>query len=126
MISKVEAGKKVLEDLIKVPGVEAAVLSTFDGLPLTSTLSSMELEEKIAALTAVLTEVASRTLRELNKGESDWTITYSKDGSGILLTDIKSVGYLSIVFSKNTRLGIVLHEARIAKRKLSQIFSSES
>ena len=121
MAVPLEELKNVISELVRVEGVEGVVISTIDGLPLVSTLGDRDLEERIAALTAVLSEVGARTSVELGKGEPSWISIHSSDGSGVIVLKVADLGYLSVLFSKNTRLGVLLYALKSTKGKLEKL-----
>jgi len=114
----VEAIRRVVEGVTRVSGVEGFVVSSSDGLPLFSSLADKELEEKVAALTAVLSEVGNRASTELGKGEAEWITVNAPDGSGIIYTKLGQIGYLAVLFNKDTRLGVLLYTLRDIKKKI--------
>ena len=114
----VEEIRRIVEGVSKVGGVEGFVVSSSDGLPLFSSLADKELEDKVAALTAILSEVGNRASTELGKGEAEWVTVNAPDGSGIIYTKLGEVGYLAVLFSKDTRLGVLLYMLRDIKKKL--------
>jgi len=116
----VEEIRRIVEGVSKVGGVEGFVVSSSDGLPLFSSLADKELEDKVAALTAILSEVGNRASTELGKGEAEWVTVNAPDGSGIIYTKLGEVGYLAVLFSKDTRLGVLLYTLRDIKKKLEK------
>lgn len=113
--------RKLIEPVTRVGGVEGFVVSTSDGLPLLSSLADKDLEEKIAALTAVLAEVGNRASVELGKGEADWITVNAPDGSGIIYIKLGEMGYLAVLFGRETRLGVLLYTLRDIKKKVSSL-----
>ncbi|QOJ78371.1 roadblock/LC7 domain-containing protein [Infirmifilum lucidum] len=118
MSLNLEALRRLIEPVTKVAGFEGFVVATSDGLPLLSSLSDKDLEEKVAALTAVLSEVGNRASTELGKGEADWIAVYAPDGSGIIYVKLGEVGYMAVLFSRDTRLGVLLYTLKEIKKKI--------
>jgi len=116
----IEALRKLIEPVTRVAGFEGFVVATSDGLPLLSSLADKELEEKVAALTAVLSEVGNRASTELGKGEAEWITVNAPDGSGIIYTRLGELGYMAVLFSKDTRLGVLLYTLREVKKKITE------
>jgi predicted regulator of Ras-like GTPase activity (Roadblock/LC7/MglB family) len=114
----VEAIRRAVESVGRVGGVEGFVVSGSDGLPLLSSLADKELEEKVAALTAVLGEVGNMASKETRKTEAEWITVSAPDGSGIIYTKLGQIGYLAVLFNKDTRLGVLLYTLRDIKKKL--------
>ncbi len=121
MSLNIEDIKKSVSTLFSVSGIEGVVIATSDGLPLYSSLGERDLEEKVAALTAVLSEVGSRTSAELGKGEAEWISVHASDGSGIILVKIGDVGYMAVLFGREAKLGILLYYIRSVKNRLEKL-----
>lgn len=119
MSLNLENVRKLIEPVTRVGGVEGFVVATSDGLPLLSSLTDKDLEEKIAALTAVLAEVGNRASVELGKGEAEWITVNAPDGSGIIYIKMGEMGYLAVLFGRETRLGVLLYTLRDIKKKVS-------
>ena len=115
----IENVRKLIEPLMQVGGVEGFVVSSNDGLPLTSSIADKDLEEKVSALTAVLSEVGNRASMELRKAEAEIITVNAPDGSGIIYTKLGEIGYLAVLFNKETRLGVLLYTLRELKSKLT-------
>lgn len=118
MSLNIETLRKVIEPVTRVAGFEGFVVATSDGLPLLSSLTDRDLEEKVAALTAVLSEVGNRASTELGKGEAEWITVNAPDGSGIIYIKLGDVGYMAVLFGKDTRLGVLLYTLRDIKRRI--------
>jgi predicted regulator of Ras-like GTPase activity (Roadblock/LC7/MglB family) len=114
-----EGIRRLVEPVTRVSGVEGFVVATGDGLPLLSSLADKELEEKVAALTAVLSEVGNRASTELGKGEAEWINVSTPDGSGIIYTKLGELGYLAVLYSRETRLGVLLYTLRDIKKRVT-------
>ena len=71
-----EGVRRLVEGVTRVSGVENFVVATSDGLPLLSSLTDKDLEEKVAALTAVLSEVGGRASVELGKGDAELSLIH--------------------------------------------------
>jgi len=116
-----ESIRRLVEPVTRVGGVEGFVVATGDGLPLVSSLADKELEEKVAALTAVLSEVGNRASTELGKGEAEWINVSTPDGSGIIYTKLGELGYLAVLYSRETRLGVLLYTLRDIKKRVTGV-----
>jgi predicted regulator of Ras-like GTPase activity (Roadblock/LC7/MglB family) len=125
-VVSVEEVRSIVETVGRVGGVEGFVVSSGDGLPLFSSLADKKLEEKVAALTAVLSEVGSRASTELGKGEAEWITVNAPDGSGIIYTKLDQIGYLAVLFTKDTRLGVLLYTLREVKRRVEEVIKRAS
>uniref|UniRef100_A0A7C1T9T5 Roadblock/LAMTOR2 domain-containing protein n=1 Tax=Thermofilum pendens TaxID=2269 RepID=A0A7C1T9T5_THEPE len=116
-----EGVRRLVEPVTRVSGVEGFVVATGDGLPLVSSLADKELEEKVAALTAVLSEVGNRASTELGKGEAEWINVSAPDGSGIIYTKLGELGYLAVLYSREARLGVLLYTLRDIKKRVAGV-----
>jgi len=114
--------KRIIDPVFKVSGVEGVVIATSDGLPLMSSLEDREREEKVAALTAVLSEVGNRTSMELGKGVAEWITIHTPDGAGILLLKVGELGYMAVLFGKETKLGVLLYTLRTIRENFIKKF----
>lgn len=115
--------KQLISEISWVPGLEGVVLSTVDGLPVYSTLSDKEQEEKISALSAVLSEVGTRTSLELGKGDPDWISVQAKDGSGMIVVKVGEAGHILVLYGKEAKLGVLLYYLRSLREKLVKAMS---
>ncbi len=113
--------KKLIDPIYRVTGVEGIVIATSDGLPLMSSLGDREQEEKVAALTAVLSEVGNRTSQELGKGEAEWITINTAEGAGILLVKLEDIGYMAILFNRDTKLGVLLYTVRDIRKRIQKL-----
>jgi predicted regulator of Ras-like GTPase activity (Roadblock/LC7/MglB family) len=110
---------KVVEPLVRVPGVQHIVIAGAGGLPLYSNITDKALEEKVAAVAAALAEVSSSALEDLEKSRLDIVNLVAADGSGALVTALGGI-YLAVVYSRDARLGTLLYTLRAVRRALLQ------
>ncbi|MEZ0346146.1 MAG: roadblock/LC7 domain-containing protein [Infirmifilum sp.] len=110
--------KSSVEQITRISGVEGFVVSSTDGLPLLSSMTDKDLEEKVSALTAVLSEVGNRASLELRGADADVITVNAPDGSGIIYTKLGEIGYLAVLFNKDARLGVILYTLRDIKNRL--------
>jgi predicted regulator of Ras-like GTPase activity (Roadblock/LC7/MglB family) len=115
-----EAVAKAVEPLTRVPGVQHVVVAGAGGFPLYSNVADKELEEKVAAVAAVLAEVGSSALGDLEKRGLDIVNLVAADGSGALVTALGGGIYLAVVYSRDARLGTLLYTLRAVRRALLQ------
>ena len=115
-----EAVAKAVEPLTRVPGVQHVVVAGAGGLPLYSNVADKELEERMAAVAAVLAEVGSSALGDLEKRGLDIVNLVAADGSGALVTTLGGGIYLAVVYSRDARLGTLLYTLRAVRRALLQ------
>jgi len=113
-----EKVKEVSDELMRVTGVRGVIFSSSDGLPLHTTISDTELEEKSSALSAVLVEVCDRALKELMNKEHSWIGVYAPDSSGIIVLKVDENSNLMVIFDKEAKLGVLLYMIRRIINKL--------
>jgi predicted regulator of Ras-like GTPase activity (Roadblock/LC7/MglB family) len=97
---------KVKELLDDMPGIEAAVLETYEGLVLASTLPTSAREEIIAAISSATQSVVNRAVKELNHGTIQNTLVLSSAGQ-IILTDIEGKALLTILAKRDANIGLI-------------------
>jgi predicted regulator of Ras-like GTPase activity (Roadblock/LC7/MglB family) len=104
---KVEKLTNIISELQKsIPGVDAVVLETYEGLVLASTLPTSTEEEIIAAVSSTTQSVVNRAVREINHGKNQNTLVINSDGQ-MILTDIDGKALLTVVAKRNANLGLI-------------------
>lgn len=107
VLSKAEAlTKKVMELSGGVLGVEAAVLETYEGLVLASTLPTSTEEEIIAAVSSATQSIVNRAVKELKHGDIQNTLVLSSLGQ-IILTDIEGKALLTVIAKRDANIGLI-------------------
>ncbi len=101
--------KKISEELMHIKGVIGVIFSSSDGLPIYATLMDDEMEEKSAALSAVISEVGNRALQELLGKPQSWIGIYAQDSSGIIVVNIDDANNLMVIFDSEAKLGVLLY-----------------
>jgi len=114
--------KKLSDELMRINGVIGVVFSSSDGLPIFTTLVDSDLEEKSAALSAVLAEVGDRALKELLEKDHSWIGIYAPDSSGVIVVKINENSNLMVIFDKEAKLGVLLYTI---KNVISQLNKKE-
>jgi predicted regulator of Ras-like GTPase activity (Roadblock/LC7/MglB family) len=96
-----------------VNGVECIVVFRDDGAATHSSLADGWLLDKVAALSSLLCEVGRITAAELGKGVAETITVRAGDGSGVVVfTGLGQARNLSVVFSKEAKLGVLLYTLR--------------
>ncbi|GEM_PF-2201434 len=122
MSSRYDVIKKILDELTKDnPYIDFAEIVSADGLPIMSSTESPEEESRIAAMTAAMSGVATRFISELKRGKVDWIGLFAEDGGGAIIIGINPEAFLVAMFSPRAKLGLVLHDVKRARGKLSEI-----
>lgn len=107
VVSKAEAlTKKIMELSDGILGVEAAVLETYEGLVLASTLPTSTEEEIIAAVSSATQSIVNRAVRELKHGDIQNTLVLSSSGQ-IILTDIEGKALLTVIAKRDANIGLI-------------------
>lgn len=107
VLSKAEAlTKKVMELSGGILGVEAAVLETYEGLVLASTLPTSTEEEIIAAVSSATQSIVNRAVKELKHGDIQNTLVLSSLGQ-IILTDIEGKALLTVIAKRDANIGLI-------------------
>ena len=110
----------VLNELVKVTGIEGASLVSMDGLPISSILPPGAEEDKVAAMSAALLSLGEKVVEELKKGKLE-QITIKGDHGYIVITGIKEDAVLTTLTSEEAKLGLIYMEIKKAKEKLESI-----
>ncbi len=107
VVSKAEAlTKKIMELSGGILGVEAAVLETYEGLVLASTLPTSTEEEIIAAVSSATQSIVNRAVKELKHGDNQNTLVLSSSGQ-IILTDIEGKALLTVIAKRDANIGLI-------------------
>ena len=115
--------KKILTETTQfdqIPGILGFIITSTDGMPIVSTLSSQIDELKISGLIAALLPSSEVAIEEMNKGKMDYI--YFKWTEGYFLAmRAGSDAILSVLTEKNARIGIILLVMRRVCDKIAQI-----
>ncbi|MCD6458472.1 MAG: roadblock/LC7 domain-containing protein [Thermoproteales archaeon] len=123
MSSRYDQMKETLLKLIRDnPHIDFAEIVSTDGLPIISSIDSPEEESKIAAMAAAISGVAERFATELKKGKIDQVSLFADNG-GVIIVSITPEAYLAVTFTAGAKLGLILHDINMARRKLSEFMS---
>jgi len=120
-VYKAEALKKsVLELCNSIHGVESAVLETYDGLVLASSLPTGPEEEIIAAVSTATQAAVNRAVKELKQGDIQNTVVLSTSGQ-MILTDIGGKALLAVIAKRDANLGLISVMSRRAARDILEV-----
>ena len=118
---KVEKLTQIISELHKsISGVDAAVLETYEGLVLASTLPTSLEEEIIAAVSSNVQSVVNRAVREIKQGKNQNTLIVNSDGQ-IILTDIDGKALLTVIAKRNANLGLISIMSRRVADELKEV-----
>jgi predicted regulator of Ras-like GTPase activity (Roadblock/LC7/MglB family) len=123
-VYKADALRKSVQELCSsIKGVESAVLETYDGLVLASSLPTGPEEEIIAAVSSATQSVVNRAVKELRHGDIQNTVILSSSGQ-MVLTDIGGKALLVIVAKRDANLGLISVLSRRAARNIMEVLPS--
>ena len=106
----------------RVPGVEAGLVATPDGLPIASALPPGTDEERVAAMCAAAYSTAERICRELGKGEIQTSFVRG-EGGYVLVTSAGPNAVLMIMTSPEAKLGLLFLEMRRLANEIKDLVS---
>jgi len=112
--------KAVLEKLVRDAGLEGAVLTTADGLPVESVLPAGQSEERLAAMSAATLSLGERAAFELEKGALE-QITIKAEKGYVILTGIGEEAVLTVMAPHDAKLGLLYLEIRKAAEELAKL-----
>ncbi|MGQ4834116.1 MAG: roadblock/LC7 domain-containing protein [Candidatus Asgardarchaeia archaeon] len=121
---------EILQEIKKALGerVEASVIVTEDGLPISSLLPVElisedirdEKETEIAAMTATILSVSKRAMEEFKKGDIDKILIDGKNGALILMS-AKEKAILAVLTRETTNLGLLFLTMKRATEKIAKV-----
>lgn len=113
----------ILSSLIKTSThIEAAAVMTRDGMPIASVLDDGIDSKRLSAVSATLLSLSDRALKDLGKGNLLQVLISGKQGY-VLMVKVGENAVLSIVSKNDSRLGMVLHEAKNSAIKIAGLIS---
>lgn len=112
--------EKVLTDLKKVGGVEAAAVASRDGLLLNSIMPMEQYAETFAAMSATMLGAAETAITELDKGLPERVIVESEHGK-LITIGAGPKGLLVVLTTQNAGLGLILLEVEKASKLIKDI-----
>ena len=119
-LNSVSQIKAVLENLnSKSSSIEASAVMTRDGHTIESLLSPGVDPVRLSAMAASLLSLAETTARELDRGELTQVLVHGSNGF-VLMVQAGSKGVLSVVSRTDSKLGMLLVEAKRAAATVSE------
>jgi len=106
----------------RVPGVEASLVATYDGLTIASALPPDADEERIAAMCATVYSTAERICNELAKGPVEMSFVRG-EGGYVLVTSAGPNAVLMVMTSPEAKLGLLFLEMRRLAQEIAEMVS---
>ena len=122
--SNYEKLENSLKSLIKnIPEIIAAAVISVEGMPIISILPQNFDEDRLAALTAVISTISERVVREMSLGLLKEVHVKGKNGYFFMFSTGRST-ILSLSTTKeiNHKLGLILFECDKICEKISHLF----
>ena len=125
---EVKSLRKQLEEVLKGmeeadPDIEGSALVRTDGLVMASAIHKDADESLIAAMSAALLNIGSRSVTELERGALDKVIVSGTKGD-VVLTGVGGEADLSAITRSGANLGLVLVEMKRTVGKLGATLKS--
>jgi uncharacterized protein len=112
---------RILRELLhQTPGVEAAAVVSFDGLPMASALPVGMDEDRVAAMSAALLSLAERAAQDLGRGDLSQVYIEGENGA-VFLISAQDEGVLIAVTSAGTKVGMMLYEVKLAANRVGEV-----
>jgi uncharacterized protein len=112
---------RILRDLLhQTPGVEAAAVVSFDGLPMASALPVGMDEDRVAAMSAALLSLAERAAQGLGRGDLSQVYIEGEHGT-VFLVSAQDEGVLIAVTSAGAKVGMMLYEVKLAANRVGEV-----
>src|SRR3712207_2947083 len=99
------------ELLAATPGIEAAAVVSFDGLPMASALPMGMDEDRVAAMSAALLSLGERATVGLGRGELNQVFIEGEHGT-VFLVSADGEAVLVAVAAKGAKTGMMLYEVK--------------
>ena len=103
----------------ETPGIEAATLTSVDGLIITSVLSKDLEEDRMAAISASFLSLGESTTNDLKRSLLEQVIVKGALGY-LIISKIGNEAILTVVTNQHAKLGVVLWEMRNASEELKK------
>jgi predicted regulator of Ras-like GTPase activity (Roadblock/LC7/MglB family) len=112
---------RILRDLLhQTPGVEAAAVVSFDGLPMASALPAGMDEDRVAAMSAALLSLAERAAQGLGRGDLSQVYIEGEHGT-VFLVSAQDEGVLIAVTTAGAKVGMMLYEVKLAANRVGEV-----
>src|SRR5664279_2837318 len=124
-VSRASRLDRILRELLhQTPGVEAAAVVSFDGLPMASALPPEMDEDRVAAMSAALLSLAERAAQGLGRGDLSQVYIEGENGT-VFLISAEDEAVLVAVAARGAKAGLMLFEAKRAAAVVGQILADE-
>ncbi len=111
----------VLGEFVKsTSSIQAAAVMSRDGLLIASKLHKSVDPERLSALSASILSLANRASADLQQGNLEQVLIDSSDGF-VLMVKVGGNAVLSVVSKPNSRLGMLLHDAKKSAKTLAEL-----
>jgi predicted regulator of Ras-like GTPase activity (Roadblock/LC7/MglB family) len=112
---------RILHDLLhETPGIDAAAVVSFDGLPMASALPADMDEDRVAAMSAALLSLAERAAQGLGRGDLSQVYIEGEQGT-VFLVSAQDEGVLVAVSAPGSKVGLMLFEVRLAAARVGDV-----
>lgn len=112
---------QILRELLhQTPGVEAAAVVSFDGLPMASALPAGMDEDRVAAMSAALLSLAERAAQGLGRGDLSQVYIEGENGT-VFLVSAQDEGVLIAVTAAGAKVGMMLYEVKLAANRVGEV-----
>ena len=119
-MTNIEMLKKVLSDLISTGTIDAAIITTRDGLPIVSQMSTKGNLDTFCAMAATMFGASETATTELERGLAR-RITIETEYSKIITIGAGPKALLAVQTTPDAGLGIVLIEMDKAIQKIKEL-----
>ncbi len=111
----------ILGEFVKgTASIHAAAVMSRDGNLIASKLHKSVDPDRLSALSASILSLANRASTELQQGDLEQVLIDSSDGF-TLMVKVGGKAVLSVVSRPNSRLGMLLHDAKMSAAKLAAL-----
>lgn len=100
--------------------IQAAAIMTRDGMSLVSCMDKSVDSDTLSAVSASLLSLAARALSNMNKGHLQQVLIQGSEGF-LILIGVGNNAVLSITSEFDSRLGMLLHEAKLSAREIANL-----
>jgi predicted regulator of Ras-like GTPase activity (Roadblock/LC7/MglB family) len=110
-----------LRDLqASAPDVEASAIVSVDGLSIASALPQNVEEDRVSAMSAAMLSLGERIASELGRGQLEQVYIKGENGY-VLLMSVGEEAVLTVMASKDAKLGLILLDMRRATEDLEAL-----
>lgn len=120
-VSRASRLDRILRELLhQTPGVEAAAVVSFDGLPMASALPPGMDEDRVAAMSAALLSLAERAAQGLGRGDLSQVYIEGENGA-VFLVSAQDEAVLIAVTAADAKVGMMLYEVKLAASRVGEV-----